>query len=135
MENHHHSGPTKPNKPDYIVTKAYRPITFMETLAKPLAGCIAEILSYQAEKHHLLPDTNFGRYPGRSTMDTLHLTVNFIFDNWRKGNVVSALFLDAKGAFPSVEVQQLIHNMRMEGVPQQYTNWVLNRLQGCQTKI
>ena len=125
----------KPNKPDYMVAKAYRPITLMETFAKPLSGCVAEILSYQAEKHHLLPDTNFGGRPGRSTTDTLHLMVKFIFDNWRKCNVVSALFLDVKGAFPSVEVQQLIHNMQMKGVPQQYTNWALNRLQGCQTKI
>ena len=125
----------KPNKPNYMVAKAYRPITLMETLAKPLSGCVAEILSYQAEKHHLLPDTNFGRCPGRSTTGTFHLTVKFIFDNWRKGNVVSALFLNVKGAFPSVEVQQLIHNMWMKGVPQQYTNWVLNRLQGRQTKI
>ena len=118
----------KPNKPNYMVAKAYRPITLIETLAKPLLGCIAE-------KHRLLPDTNFGGCPGRSTTDALHLTVKFIFDNWRKGNVVSALFLDVTGAFSSVEVQRLMHNMRMKGVPQQYTNWVLNRLQGHQTKI
>ena len=80
----------KPNKPDYTIAKAYRPITLMETLAKPLSGCVVEILSYQAEKHHLLPDTNFGCRLGRSTTDALHLTVKFIFDQWRKGNVVSA---------------------------------------------
>ena len=83
----------------------------METLTKPLSGCVAKIVSYQAEKHHLFLDTNFGGHPGRSTMDALHLMVKFIFDQWRKGNVVSALFIDVKGAFPSVEVQQLIHNM------------------------
>ena len=48
---------------------------------------------------------------------------------------MSALFLDVKGAFPSVEVQRLIHNMHMKGVPQEYTNWILNRLQGHQTRI
>ena len=92
-----------------------------------------EIRSYQVEKHHHLLDTTFGRHPGRSTTDTLHLTVKFIFDQWRKGNIVSALFLDVKGAF--LEVQWLIHNIQMKGVPQQYTNWILNRLQGQQTKI
>ena len=83
----------------------------MESLAKPLSGCIVEILSYQVEKHNILPKTNFGGCPGRSTTDVLHLTVKFIFDQWRKGNIVSALFLDVKGVFPSVEVQKLIHNM------------------------
>ena len=69
----------------------------MEMLAKPLSGCIAELLSHQAEKHNLHPNTNFGGHPGRRTIDALHLTTKFIFDHWRKGNVVSALFLDIKG--------------------------------------
>ena len=107
----------------------------METLAKPLSGCVTELLSHQAEKHNLLPNTNFGGCLGRSTTNALHLTTKFIFDHWRKGNVVSALFLDVKGAFPSVEVQRLILNIRMKGVPQEYTNWILNRLQGRQTRI
>ena len=83
---------------------------------------IAEILSYQAEKHNLLPKSNFGSCPGRNTTDALHPTVKFIFDQWRKGNVVSALFLDIKEAFPSVEVNELIHNMRMKGISLEYTN-------------
>ena len=49
--------------------------------------------------------------------------MKFIFDQWRTGNVVPALFLDVKRAFPSVEIQKLIHNMQMKGVPQEYTNW------------
>ena len=74
----------KPNKPDYTIAKAYRPITLMESLAKQLSGCVAEILSYQAEKHNLLPKTNFGRHPGRSTTDVLHLTVKFNLINGEK---------------------------------------------------
>ena len=107
----------------------------MEMLAKPLSGCVSEIFSYQAEKHNLLPKSNFGSHQGRNTTDALHLTVKFIFDQWRKGNIVSTLFLDIKGAFPSVEVNQLIHSMQMKGIPLEYTNWVLNRLQGWQTRI
>ena len=125
----------KPNKPNYTIAKAYRLITLMESLAKPLSGCVAEILSYQAEKYNLLLKTNFGGRPGRSTTDALHLTVKFIFDQWKKGNVVSALFLDVKGAFPSIEIQKLIHNMRKKGVLQEYTDWILNRLQGRKTRI
>ena len=49
--------------------------------------------------------------------------------------MVSLLFLDIKGAFPSVEVKRLIHNMRMKGIPQEYTNCILNRLQGRKTRI
>ena len=49
--------------------------------------------------------------------------------------MVSVLFLDIKKAFPSIEVKRLIHNMQMKGIPQEYTNWILNRLQGRKTRI
>ncbi len=40
-----------------------------------------------------------------------------IKDVWHKGNVVTVLFLDVKGAFPSVDVDMLIHEMLMMGIP------------------
>jgi len=49
-------------------------------------------------------------------------------DAWRKGQVASALFLDVKGAFPSVDIDRLIHNMRKHGVPQEYTEWMKQQL-------
>jgi hypothetical protein len=70
----------------------------MGTLAKPLSRCIAETLTYFAEMLHMLPETNFGGRVGRSAVDVLHVTIDFIKDQWRKGKVVSALFLDVKGA-------------------------------------
>jgi len=45
-------------------------------------------------------------------------------DAWHKGQVVSALFLDIKGAFPSVDIDRLIHNMRKRGIPKEYTEWM-----------
>jgi hypothetical protein len=56
------------------------------------------------------------------TTDALHYVTASIKDAWRKGEVMGALFLDIKGAFPSIRLDQLIHNMRMRGVPKQYTN-------------
>lgn len=48
---------------------------------------------------------------------------------------MSALFLDVKGVFLSVVVDQLIHNIQMKGVPMQYTEWVQRRLQVQCTRI
>ena len=31
--------------------------------------------------------------------------------------------------------RSLIHNIRKKGVPQEYTDWILNRLQGQKTRI
>jgi hypothetical protein len=49
--------------------------------------------------------------------------------------VVSALFLDIKGAFPSVSLPRLIHDMRKRGVPTQYTAWIRNKVAGRKTAM
>ena len=54
-------------------------------------------------------------------------------DSWRKNQVSFALFLDVKGAFPSVDINRLIHNMRELGFLVEFTNWFLRRLTDRQT--
>jgi hypothetical protein len=68
----------KPGKPDYAVPGAYRPISLLNTLGKLLEAVIARRLSYLAEKHGLLPDTQFGRRPGRTTEQALLVLSNTI---------------------------------------------------------
>lgn len=45
------------------------------------------------------------------------------------------LFLDVKGAFPSMCVEHLVHNMRMQGVPREYTDWTYTKLKDRQTIV
>ena len=59
-----------------------------------------------------------------STTDLLHYVTKFMKAIWWKGEVVSALFLDIKGAFPSVILSQLVHDMRWRGILDQYTQWI-----------
>jgi len=49
-------------------------------------------------------------------------------DAWHKGQVASMLFLDVKGAFPSVDINRLIHNMKKKGIPREYMEWMERRL-------
>ncbi len=58
-----------------------------------------------------------------------------IKDAWRQGDVVTVLFLDVKGAFPSVDVDMLIHEMLMMGIPVQYMDWLCRRLEGRKTVL
>ena len=46
-----------------------------------------------------------------------------------------ALFLDVKGAFPSVSIERLIHDLRMKGIPVEYTSWLRRKLTGRHTTI
>ena len=68
----------KPNKPDYTVAKAYRPITLMETLAKPLWMCCGAPITpgrkaQPSPKHQLwwLPGQEHHQHP--SLNNQIHL--------------------------------------------------------------
>jgi hypothetical protein len=78
---------------------------------------------------------HFGGRPGRSTTDSVHMLVQTVKDAWRKGMVVSVLFLDVKGAFPSVDTRRLMHNMRMMGIPKEHAEWIMRRLNGRKTTL
>jgi len=97
--------------------------------------CKTEDAAKMAEKEGLLPPNHFGGRPGMGTMDSIHMVVKTIKDAWRKGLVASVLFLDVKGAFPSVAMDTLIHKLRMRGVPREHVEWVKRRNMGRKTKI
>lgn len=56
-----------PGKPDYSVPGAYSPIWLLKTLGKVLEAMTAQQLSEVAEKHGLLPKSQFGGRPGTTT--------------------------------------------------------------------
>ena len=112
----------KIGKTSYDVAKSYRPIGLMNTITKVLSTLCSKHISYLAEKHNVLPPSQFGGRPGRNTTDAMLLVVHKIKDAWRRGKVAAALFLDVQGAFPNTVKDQLIHNMRMRRVPKCFTD-------------
>ena len=56
------------------------------------------------------------------------MLTKMVKDAWRKGQVVSTLFLDVKGVFPSIDTNQLIHNMKKRGILEEYTDWMKRQL-------
>jgi hypothetical protein len=125
----------KPGRPDYSLPKAHRPICLLKTIAKPLSIIITEYLAYIAERHSLLPSTHFGFRPGRATTDALLMVDKFVKDAWHDGDVVSALFLDVKGAFPSVHIERLTWDLRRKGVPDVITRWLTAKFTGRRTSM
>jgi ribonuclease HI len=125
----------KPDKPNYSLPKAYRPITRLNTIAKILSSAVSEDLVHMSETHNLLPANHFGGRPGRSTTDSLMLAVHWTFEKWRKGLVVSGLFLDISGAFPNAVIPRVIHNMRRRKIPVEYAEWTKRRMTGRKTVL
>jgi hypothetical protein len=120
----------KPSKSNYSTPKAYRPIALLNTMWKVITAIVANHISYYTEKHQLLPTNHFSGRPGRTTTDAIHLLTNSIKAAWRKWKVVSVLFLDIEGAFPNVNPERLIHNLRKCKVLDKYTNFVQGMLDG-----
>ena len=123
----------KADKPDYSPPKAYRPIMLLNTIAKILSSIVAEDLVHLSETHNLLPTNHFGGRLGRSTTDSLMLAVHWTFEKWRKGLVVSGLFLDISGAFLNAVISRLIHNLRRQQIPIEYTEWITQCMTGRKT--
>jgi hypothetical protein len=83
----------------------------------------------------ILPATQFGGRPGRTTTDAIHLLTQKVKDAWRKGFVVSALFLDIQAAFPNVVKPVLLRNMRTRGIPEQYVSFIERMLTDQSTRL
>jgi len=125
----------KPGKPSYEEPKAYRPIALLNTLGKLFSSIMADDISHYCETRKVLPRSQFGGRPSRSTSDSLLLLTHTIKEAWRRGKVVSVLFLDVQGAFPSVIKEVLIHSMRTRGVPLEYTRVTELMLTGRRTRL
>lgn len=63
---------------------------------------MARRLLYLAEKHSLLPDTQFGGRPGRTTKQALLVLAKAIDRAWYEHKVVTLIAFDLKGVFNRV---------------------------------
>jgi ribonuclease HI len=114
----------KPGKSDYSIPGAYRPISLLNTLGKLLEAVMARRLSYFAEKHGLLPDTQFGGRPGRTTEQALLVLASAIDRAWLKYKVVTLIAFDLKGAFNGVNKVSLDARLRAKGIPAIARRWI-----------
>jgi hypothetical protein len=120
----------KPDKPNYEIPKAYRPIVLISTMAKVLTAIIAEDISHLVERNQLIPKTHFGGRPGRTTTDAIHYLVHKIKRAWANNQVTLVLFLDVKGAFPNAVTDRLIRNLKKRRIPKVYTGFIKQLLSG-----
>ncbi|PPQ78944.1 hypothetical protein CVT25_002395, partial [Psilocybe cyanescens] len=125
----------KPGKPSYEVTKAYRPIALICTMAKVLTSIVADDISRIAEREQLLPTNHYGGRSGRMTTDAVHMLEDRIKTAWRNNKIVSVLYLDVEGAFPNAVTDRLLHNLKKRRIPRIYVDFVENLLKDRRTKL
>jgi hypothetical protein len=61
-------------------------------------------------------------------MDAIHLLVTKIKVAWHAKKVALVLFLDIEGAFPNMNPDWLVHNLKKQAIPVKYTNFIRGML-------
>ncbi|KAM4061929.1 reverse transcriptase (RNA-dependent DNA polymerase) [Hirsutella rhossiliensis] len=98
----------KPDKGDYTLAKAWRPISLLSTLGKILEAVVAERISYAVEAQGFCPRTTLER----------------IYKAWRTGRVLSLISFDVKGAYNGVCKERMLERMKARGIPSRLVNWI-----------
>ncbi|KAI1828919.1 transcriptional regulator family: Zinc finger, CCHC-type [Penicillium roqueforti] len=114
----------KPNKENYTIAKAWRPISLLATLGKILESVVAERISHAVETHGLLPTSHFGARKQRSAEQALLLLQEQIYTAWRGRRVLSLISFDVKGAYNGVCKERLLQRMKARGIPEGLLRWV-----------
>jgi hypothetical protein len=118
----------KPTKPDYTKPNAYCPIALENTMGKIIESIMAEMLSYIAETHQLLPPKHYGGCPGRTGEEVMMMLSEKIMNAWKEKDVYSAVFMDVAGAFNNVHHKRLLHNLKKRRIPGFMVKWIGNFL-------
>ena len=126
----------KPGKPSYSDPGAWRPIALLNTIGKLIESLMAKRLSLAAEEHKLLPDTQMGARPGRSTETALELLTAQVRTVWGSGQFVASLLsLDISGAFDTVNSTRLLDILRRKGFPGWVVRWIRAFMTGRKTTL
>jgi hypothetical protein len=120
-----------PNKDDYTLVEAYRPIALLNFMGKILELVMARKLSELAENNDLLPETQMGARKGRLTETVLQLFIEQVHTIWNlpgKQRVVTMLCMDISGVFDNVSHTRLIDNLRKRKILDVIIRWVTSFL-------
>jgi hypothetical protein len=96
---------------------SWRPITLLNTIGKIIESVTARRLSNAAEEYSLLPRTQMGNRPQRSTEVALEFLLEQIYTTWNTENIATVLSLDISGAFDTVNHLHLLDNLRKKRIP------------------
>ena len=97
----------KPDKPDYTLPKAHRPISLLETMSKLLEKVIAQQFQHDIVEYELIPTTQFG---GRRFSSCLDAGLSLFHDIQAAHGLnlkCGMLLFDVKGFFDHVNHDRL----------------------------
>lgn len=114
----------KPNKEDYTLPRAYRPISLLPTLSKAMEYLIAQKIAHISDTYNLLPGNHFGGLKYKNTLDALVVFQEKIYQAWRDKKVLSLITFDVQGAFNGVARDVLVQRLRKRRIPEIFISWI-----------
>lgn len=102
----------------------YRPISLTSNVSKIMEKIIAIQLRDFALRHSLIPASQHGFTPGRSTSTNLLLAVNDWTNRLDEGQPIDVIYLDFAKAFDKVPHARLMHKLQYLGIRGKLLNWI-----------
>ncbi|KAF8675303.1 hypothetical protein AX14_005146, partial [Amanita brunnescens Koide BX004] len=120
----------KPNKPDYSIPKAYRPIALLNTIGKLLTKVLANRLQHDAAEFGLLHRDQFGGIQKHSTIDAGLVLADFISEHRERGWHTSVCAVDVAQFFPSLSHDVMTRILERLGFSQTLTTLIKSYFTG-----
>ena len=125
----------KPDKPDYSIPKAYRPIQLLEVLGKVMERIQARRIAYHLLKNDLISPYQLGGVRGRSAEDISLAILHDIESSLNRQMTSSLLTFDISGFFNNVSHPVLLNRLRELKVPLPIVKWVNSFLRDRRTVV
>jgi hypothetical protein len=125
----------KTKKNDYIISKTYRFIIFLNIMNKIMKSIMSKWIAWLTKTHRLLFDFHMRCRKNRSIESTLKLLTKQIHIIWNRNTnrIVILLSLDVIEAFDTISHERLIHDLRKRRISKWIIDWVINFLQNRTT--
>jgi hypothetical protein len=113
----------KPDKPDYLLPKAHRPISLLETMSKLLEKAIAKWMQHDIVAHELIHTNQFGGHAHSSCLDTGLTLLHDVQSVHRAGLKARILLFDVRGFFDNVNHGRMMAILENSGYPPELVHW------------
>ena len=112
----------------------YRPVSLLPVVSKVLESVINSQIMYHVEKYELLPNSQHGFRPKRSTTSAL-LSLTTHWDmNLKKHKFVGALMLDLSAAFDTLSADILCEKLEILRFDKTTVDWIKSYMTGRRQK-
>ena len=113
----------KPQRPDYSLPKAYRPISLLECCGKLLEKIIANRLLSDLNLFRLLPANQFGSCDYHCAVDAVMCLTHQAEAAIGSGYCAALILFDIQGFFDNLNVNRLVSIMTNLGFPTYICTW------------